>query len=366
MLICVVLVTASACGGGTPKPTATPRHRAHALATPAATPADGNVYGAIGPGKLSAAVQKITPRVYVPNSESNTVDVIDPTTYQVIDHFPVGHLPQHITPSWDMKHLYVDNDLGNTLTELDPATGKKVRTIPVDDPYNLYFTPDGSKAIVVAERMRRIDFYDPNTWQRIGSYTVLHSGPNHLDFTQDGRYLLISCEFSGYIVKVDVQTMQGVAALDIGGKPTDVRISPDGKVFYVANETRDGVSVVDINTMKELKFIPSGAGTHGFVVSRDGKSLYVTNRNAGTVSVLDFATQSITQTWITGGSPDMGGVTADGRELWLSGRYNGVVYVIDTFTGHVKHRIPVGSGPHGVCVFPQPGRFSLGHTGNYR
>jgi YVTN family beta-propeller protein len=315
---------------------------------------------------MAPQLKQITPRVYVPNSESNTVDVIDPSTYSVIDHFAVGRLPQHIAPSWDFKHLYVDNDLGNSLTELDPATGKKVRTIPVEDPYNLYFTPDGTKAIVVAERFQRLDFYDPNTWQKIGSYTVLHRGPNHLDFTPDGKYFLISCEFSGYVIKVDVQTMKGVDALYVGGSPQDVRISPDGKVFYVANQDRNGVSVVDINTMKELKFIPTGAGTHGFVVSRDGKSLYVTNRKAGTISVIDFATQQISATWIIGGSPDMGGVTADGRELWLSGRYNSDVYVIDTFTGRVKHRIPVGTSPHGVCVFPQPGRYSLGHTGNYR
>ena len=362
---CLALA-AVACGSGVPKPTATPRHPTGVDATPSATPDASNVYGAIGPNNMSAAVQGITPRVYVPNTNSNTVDVIDPSTYQVVDQFDTGKLPEHITPSWDMKHLYVDNDIGNTLTELDPATGKPVRTIVVDDPYNLYFTPDGSRAIVVAERQRRIDFYDPHTWTKVGSYTILHSGPNHLDFTADGKYLLISCEFSGYVVKVDVQNMKGVVALYVGGKPTDVRLSPDGKVFYVANEHRNGVSVVDPVAMKEVKFIPTAPGTHGFVVSRDGKSLYVTNRLAGSVSVLDFATQQITATWDTGGSPDMGGVTADGRELWLSGRYNAVVYVIDTFTGRVTHRIPVGSGPHGICVFPQPGRYSLGHTGNYR
>lgn len=365
LVVALVLLAVTACGGAAPKPSATPSDTP--LTTePTATPFSGNVYAGIAPSNLLPAVKALTPRVYVPNSQSNTVDVIDPSTYQVVDHFPVGKLPQHVTPSWDMKHLYVDDDLGDTLTELDPTTGKKVRTIPVIDPYNLYFSPDGSKALVIAERFRRIDFYDPNTWQRIGSYTVLHAGPNHLDFTADGKYLLISCEFSGYVVKVDVETMKGVEALNVGGKPTDVRISPDGSVFYVANEHRNGVSVVDINTMKELAFIPTAAGTHGFVVSRDAKSLYVTNRNAGSVSVLDFATRKITATWHTGGSPDMGGVTSNGRELWLSGRYNAVVYVIDTFTGRVTHRILVGDGPHGVCVFPQPGRFSIGHTGNYR
>src|SRR5439155_8813027 len=140
-------------------------------------------------------------------------------------------------------------------------------------------------------------FYDPHTWQQIGSLAILHSGPNHLDFSPDGKYLLISCEFSGYVVKVDVETMKGVDSVRVGGKPADVRISPDGKVFFVANENRGGVSVIDPDTMKEIEFIPTGAGAHGFVVSRDGKSLYVTNRNAGSISVIDFAKRRVVDTW---------------------------------------------------------------------
>ncbi len=365
-LCAAVLVLATACSGGSKAPVRTARPQRATTASPAPTTTLSDVYAAIGPTNFTDAVRGITPRVFVPNSQSDSVDVIDPKTYKVTDHFRVGKLPQHITPSWDMKHLYVGSNIGNALTEIDPRTGKKGRAFAVDDPYNVYFTPDGSKAIVVAERNRRLDFYNAQTWEKLKSLEILHLGPNHLDFTIDGKYLLISCEFSGFIVKVDVDKMEGVKALNIGGKPTDVRISPDGSVFYVANETRNGVSVVDIDKMKELDFIKAGAGTHGFVVSRDGKSLYVTNRNAGTVSVLDFATRKIAKTWYTGGSPDMGGVTPDGNELWLSARYHASVLVIDTATGQVKHRIPVGSGPHGVCVWPQPGRFSLGHTGNYR
>jgi YVTN family beta-propeller protein len=62
----------------------------------------------------------------------------------------------------------------------------------------------------------------------------------------------------------------------------------------------------------------------------------------------------------------MGGVSADGRVLWLAGRYNAVVYAFNTRTGNVIAQIPVGNGPHGLCVFPQPGRYSLGHTGVFR
>ena len=112
----------------------------------------------------------------------------------------------------------------------------------------------------------------------------------------------------------------------------------------------------------------TGAGAHGLYVSRDAKDLYVTNRGAGSISVLSFRTGRVVATWRIpgGGSPDMGNLSADGRVLWLSGRYNGVVYAIGTANGRLLARIPVGPGPHGLTVWPQPGRYSLGHTGILR
>jgi hypothetical protein len=62
----------------------------------------------------------------------------------------------------------------------------------------------------------------------------------------------------------------------------------------------------------------------------------------------------------------MGGISPDGTVMWWSGRYNGVAYAMSAVTGRLLAKIPVGDGPHGVCVFPQPGRYSLGHTGNFR
>jgi DNA-binding beta-propeller fold protein YncE len=59
----------------------------------------------------------------------------------------------------------------------------------------------------------------------------------------------------------------------------------------------------------------------------------------------------------------MGNVSADGSQLWLSGRYDDVVYVLSTTDGTLIRKIPVGRAPHGLCVWPQPGRYSLGHTG---
>ncbi len=342
-------------------------HTLQALPAPTSTTSTTlNVYANAGLGKFSPAVAGVPSRVYVPNSESNTVDVIDPATYKIVATFPVPRRPQHVVPSWDMKTLYVNSDLGNALTPIDPMTGQPGPPIPVDDPYNLYFTPDGTRAIVVPELFNSLDFRDPHTFQLIKRVPLPCQFPNHMDFTADGKSLVVSCEGSGQLVRVDVATMTPTGTLKVGPSPQDIRLSPDGKVFYVADQDTGGLYVVDAATLTQLEFIPTGKGTHGMYPSRDAKELYVSNRLAGTISVLSFASRQIIATWpIPGGSPDMGGVSADGTQLWLSGRYNSEIYVIDTTSGALR-RIPVGKGPHGLCVFPQPGRISLGHTGNYR
>jgi YVTN family beta-propeller protein len=347
-------------------------------------PDPSNLYSETVAGKLSPAVAGALERVYVPHVSSNDVYVIDPATLKVVDRFKVGLNPQHVVPSWDLRTLWVTNNAEGTakgtLTPIDPRTGKPGAPIAVDDPYNMYFTPDGKSAIVVAEAHKRLDFRDPRTMALQYSIEAPRCGGiNHSDTSIDGRYAIFTCEFSGGLAKIDLvdRKVAGYLKLSKGGMPQDIRISPDGKLFFVADMHADGIFVIDGESFREVGFIATGKGTHGLYPSRDGTQLYVATRGShaihgkkggpGSVSVVDFATRKVVANWPVpgGGSPDMGNVSADGKTLWLSGRYDNVVYVFDTTTGAAKV-IPVGTEPHGLAVWPQPGRYSLGHTGNMR
>jgi YVTN family beta-propeller protein len=347
-------------------PSGTPVAAGGGAAVPEKAAPPFNVYQATIAPTLSKAVADVPARVYVPNSDAHTVSVIDPATFEVVDRFRVGTVPHHVTPSYDLSKLYVNNTSGNTLSVIDPRTGKVVETLPIIDPYNLYFTPDGKKAIVVAERLKRLDYRDPHSWELIKSVSVPWAGVDHLDFSADGRYLLASCEFSGQVVKVDNETMEVVGRAEVGSLPIDVKVSPDGSVFFVANQGRHGVSVVDPESMTEIAFLPTGTGAHGLNYSRDTTRLFVSNRLAGSISVIDVARRVVIDTWKVGGSPDMLQVTPDGSQLWVSNRYHGSVSVIDASAGHVIKTIPTGAGAHGISFFPQPGRFNVGHNGVYR
>jgi DNA-binding beta-propeller fold protein YncE len=343
-----------------------------------------NVYSEAGAGHLSPAVSSALERVYVPEIGANRVDVIDPATFSVVDQFGAGRKPQHIVPSWDLKTLWVAGSgrrhSRGSLTPIDPISGKPGATVRVPDAYNMYFSPDGKSAIVVAEGFKRLEFRDPQTMALKSVLSVPQCrGINHADFSIDGRYAIFTCEFEGSLVKIDTEVPKvlGVLNLSNRGMPQDIRLSPDGKVFYVADMMADGVFLIDGDTFSEIGFVATGIAAHGLYPSRDGTELYVSNRGShqvhgpshgpGSVSVIDFSTHLVKVTWFipAGGSPDMGNVSADGKLLWLSGRFDNVVYAIDTSTGEVK-TIKVGREPHGLTVWPQPGRYSLGHTGNMR
>ena len=372
--------TASTSTATTPAPVS-PAHTRHAGARVAfAAPRRGripaaltrrDVYAAERPRALAHWVRGDPARVYVPNSESNTVDVIDQRTAKIVDHFAVGALPQHVTPAWGLRRLWVTNDRGNSLTPIDPRTGRHGRPVPVADPYNLYFTADGRRAIVVAEARRDLDFRDARTMRLRHRLPVPGcAGVDHMDFTADGRRALVSCEFAARMIVVDLRRERVVrtVALRAGAMPQDVKLSPDGRTFYVADMASDGVWLVAARRMRRVGFRATGRGAHGLYPSRDSRLLYVSNRGEGSISLISFRRRRVVGRWRLPGrsSPDMGGISADGRVLWLSGRYDAEVYAISTRTGRLLHRISVGQGPHGLCVWPQPGRYSIGHTGILR
>jgi YVTN family beta-propeller protein len=370
--VALIACTRASGGGGAAQGTAAPAARAT------------NVYAATGAADLSPAAAGALSRVYVPNIKSNDVYVIDPATLKVVDHYAVGANPQHVVPSWDLKTLWVTGSAGKhapgSLTSIDPVTGKPTRVIGVDDAYNMYFTPDGSYAVVVAEELKTLEYRDPHTMDLKAMLRAPGCpGLNHADYAPDGRYAIFTCEFNGGLVKVDVMARKVLGYLHLakGGMPQDIRTSPDGKTFYVANMMADGVEMIDGDSFREIGFIPTGIGAHGLYPSRDGARLFVSNRGShlvggpphgpGSISVIDFATNKVEHTWPIpgGGSPDMGNVSLDGRHLWLAGRYDDVVYRIDTATGAID-TIKVGREPHGLAVWPQPGTLSLGHTGVMR
>ena len=417
-LTAAALLTPEAAVSATATATATPPAAVPAVAVVPGMPAvldPRNLYSEMGSGVLNPVVVGDLSRIYVPNLRGHDVYVIDPAVMKVVDKFKVGKSPQHIVPAWDLRTLWVTNNAersnDGSLTPIDPRTGKPGPVVVVDNPYNLYFTPDGKSAVVVAEARKRLDFRDPQTMAlQYSIATPGCAGINHADFSIDGRFAIFTCEFAGTLAKIDLverkvlsylklkmpatrfKELPGAARTAAGkvwepgptevctvtkGMPQDIRVSPDGKRFFIADMHADGVHIIDGESFTQIGFVQTGIGAHGLTPSRDGKRLFVANRGShkihgsrlgdGGVTVIDWSIDKVVARWPVpgGGSPDMGNLSVDGSHLWLAARYDDVVYRFDTRSGEVA-QVRVGAEPHGLTVWPQPGRYSLGHTGNLR
>ncbi|GAA3649818.1 hypothetical protein GCM10022237_06930 [Nocardioides ginsengisoli] len=336
-------------------------------------PLPGGVYAADGPGMLQPALRRLPRLIYVPDSEiGGHTTVISQRTHRIVRVLPTGELDQHVTPSWDLRTLYVEASASDHLATINPATGRMTGVVRTLRPYNLYFTPDGRQAIVMDEQHDQIVFSDPHTFARqnvVADRTC--RGPNHADFSANGRYLVVSCEFSGELLQITTLGHRVIGRIHLGpmAMPQDVRLAPDGRSFFVAAMGADRLLRIGWRHFRVARRYRTLSMPHGIYFSRDQQRMFVSDRGAGAVQVFDLARGRFTRTWRIpgGGSPDMGGLSANGRVLWLSGRYDGEVYGFATDTGRLIARIRVpGGSPHGLLVWPQPGRYSLGHTGEMR
>ena len=233
-----------------------------------------NVYAETGIDAMSPAAANALPRVYVPNVSDNSIVVIDPATMKVVDRYQVPGNPQHVVPSWDLKTLWIassapSRNISGAVTPLDPTTGKAGKPVVVRDAYNLYFLPDGSAAVVVAEMMAALEFRDPQTMKLISTLDISDcDGINHADFAIDGSFAIFTCEFGGGgLVKVDLNARKVAGRLKFSkpAMPQDIRSSPDGSIFFVADMLADGVHLIDTRPVQ----------VRGLHSDRDGRPLAV-------------------------------------------------------------------------------------------
>ncbi|QSB14647.1 YncE family protein [Natronosporangium hydrolyticum] len=332
-----------------------------------------NVYGGAGPEMFAEHVRDHPAVVYAASYRDDEVYIIDQATGEVVDIVPGGPGPRYIVPGYDLSTLYVaaSDPTDSGLVVIDPANNSPADFVDLPEISNLYFAPDGTYAIAVAETAGGLDFYHPNSWQHAGSLDLpgCH-GASHLDYSADGRTMLVSCAGAGKVVALATDSLDQLAEFDFteqdASSPQDVRLTPDGQYFLVADAGAGGVQLLAGDASTVSGFVATGEGAHAIYFSRDAQHAYVVNRDEANVTVLDLGSFSAVAEWpVPTSTLDLGGVNADGTLLWLAGG-DDEVYAIDTDSGELRTRTTVGPGTYSVTVWPQPGRYSLGHTGSLR
>jgi YVTN family beta-propeller protein len=287
--------------------------------------ATNNVISYVGgsltdPGDLTGPGVAVNPagtKVYVTNSDKNTVSVIDTATNSVTATVNVGNNPYGVAVTLDGKRVYVANSGINTVSVIDTATNKVTATVNVgDNPCGVAVTPDGNKVYV----------------------------------TNSGNYSI----HSNTVSVIDTATNKVTATVNVGNNPCGVAVTPDEKNVYVANKgysTSDSsISVIDTATNKVIDTVDLGSTPEGIslrpnevAITPNGKKVYVACLGAydsSYVPVIDTSTNKVITNIADGAYDNVGiAITPDGKKVYvLNWGHTGAGYgvsVIDTATNNV-------------------------------
>ena len=301
---------------------------------------------------FAGAIAAEPPPIFVLNSKSASVSVIDPVTWKETQRFNTGKEPHHLYLTPDEKSLVIANALGDSLTFVDPKTAVVQRTLRgILDPYHLRFSPDMKWLVIVGNRLNHVDLYrwngtEPTLSKRISTSKT----PSHVWIDSKSTTAYVSMQESDELVAIDLASEAIKWRIKTGSLPADVFGTPDDKLLLVALTGGTGVEVYDVSAAapKLVKTIPTGAAAHAFRSMGDKRHVLVSNRVANTISKIDFQKLAVVNWFAAPGGPDCMDLSADGRYIYVASRWIKKLTVIDTTTRKVVRQVAVGKSPHGV------------------
>ena len=300
----------------------------------------------------AGAIGAESPPIFVLNSKSASVSVVDPVTWKETQRFNTGKEPHHLYLTPDEKSLVIANALGDSLTFVDPKTAVVQRTLRgILDPYHLRFSPDMKWLVIVGNRLNHVDLYrwngtEPTLSKRISTSKT----PSHVWIDSKSTTAYVSMQESDELVAIDLASEAIKWRIKTGSLPADVFGTPDDKLLLVALTGGTGVEVYDVSAAapKLFKTIPTGAAAHAFRSMGDKRHVLVSNRVANTISKIDFQKLAVVNWFAAPGGPDCMDLSADGRYIYVASRWIKKLTVIDTTTRKVVRQVAVGKSPHGV------------------
>lgn len=221
----------------------------------------------------------------------------------------VGHHPAHVVPDLDGKRVFVTDSESNIVSVVDLNTRKVVKTIATGRyPHGLRLSPDGRELFVANVEDGSVSVIDVATLTEVQPIPVGRS-PVQVGFTPDGTRVYVSLRDEDAVAVIDRASRQVIARIPVGRRPIQVYVTPDGRFVYVANQGSDAdpdnrVSIIDAERNEVVKTLTVGAGAHGVAISSDGRFAYVTNITDDSVSVIDTASQTVVQTIPVGRGPN--------------------------------------------------------------
>jgi YVTN family beta-propeller protein len=308
---------------------------------------------------LGGALPATAAQLFVTNTKSDSVSVIDTDTLEVVGTIPLGAgKPNRIVFHPDGRVAWVVYDKSHDLGVIDAEARKLVRRVTIGgNPYNLAFTPDGRHLLVLDwssdASEDEVIFYDL-TAEKIDGRVEVSTWPAHSVFSRDGKLLYVSGETAGDLTVIDVAARAIVARIvHGGGDAMGLALAADGRTLYAAAGENRAILKIDTATHRTAGQISLPGIVHEATLTLDGKFLYTTLRKANTIVVVRTEDDRIVATIPQKGYPDLVTMEPSGQYALVTNRHADLVTVIDVKTHKQVKAIPVGRAPHGMALRPR-------------
>ena len=286
--------------------------------------------------------------MYVQNSNSNSISIVDLATNAILRNITVDGTPHNIKLSEDQLTLYIltsDRDSG-TIFMLNTTSNELMNEIPTEVSVQdiavfngTMYASDvrGGKVLVMNLNGTLVDEID------------VGSRPQYMEVRPDGQVLYVT-RLGGPLSVVDLEQKIVIKEIDSGSMPHRLFFTNEGAILFVVNTGSDTLSVIDSRKLGVIKTIPVGDSPEYVALNPDETLAYVTNIDSNTVSIADA--DKVVNEIPVGNGPYGIAFSADGGDLaYVSNTKGNDVSVINTASSKVTATISAGGiGPHQMVV----------------
>jgi len=309
-------------------------------------------HASLGAGVLALALAAAAPAhadlVYVLNSTDPSIVKIDTRTGEEVQRIDSLREVHHLVLSPDRKELLIADSSGNEILFVEPATGTVLRRERISNPYHLDFTPDGRLLVVASLRRGQVDIYDANGPRLLDRFRAGNK-PSHIAFSPDSRFAYITIQGDGTVMAIDLQERRILWQANVGPEPAGILWHRGRLIIGIMG--RDYFAVMNPETRQVESTIRVGRGAHTVFASPDGKTLWATSRVQSRIAEIEPDTLQVRRIHEVPGGPDCIAFAPDGA-VWATLRWAGRIARLDPASGEVS-TIRVGRSPHGIFVQPR-------------
>ena len=299
---------------------------------------------------LIAALNATAQKAYIPNTDDNTVSVIDLTT-NTVTTISVGLLPYGVSVTPDGSKVYIANYGDNTVSVINTSNNSVSAPILVgNNPTGICVTPDGGKVYVVNQSDNTVSVIS-TTSNTVVATIIVGVNPYGVCVSPNGNTAYVGNQIDNTISVINTISDAVTTTISVGNLPTGISVTPDASKIYVVNQYDNNVSVINASNNTVSATINVGNNPYCTSFTPDGSKAFVTNWNDNTVSVINTATNLAVSTFTVGTAPFGVNVSPDGNKVYTSNHDDGTVNINNTSDNSFVSNVSVGTSPSGFGNF---------------